>query len=84
MKITDLRSKVIAELDSRNLAQPSIRKNALERVLEFIKQSEYHNNGELHLPYDKKRLKEEYASYKGKELYGAENSIINEIYNQYE
>lgn len=37
MTTTEIRNKVFAELDSRNLANPSIRKNALDRVLDFIK-----------------------------------------------
>lgn len=47
MTTTEIRNKVFAELDSRNLANPSIRKNALDRVLDFIKISKYHENGSV-------------------------------------
>ena len=37
MTTAEIQNKVFAELDSRNLANPSIRKNALDHVLDFIK-----------------------------------------------
>lgn len=84
MKIIKLQKKVLSELDSRDLSNPSTRENALERVLTFVRQSQYFKNEEIILPKNKKTLKENYQSYKGKLLTGSENSIINEIYNQYE
>lgn len=83
MTTTEIRNKVFAELDSRNLANPSIRKNALDRVLDFIKISKYHENGSVILPKDKRQFKQDYEAHKGKDLTGAESSVINEIYNQY-
>lgn len=83
MKTNELRTNVFAVLDSRNLANPSIRKHAFERVLEYIKTSKYYKNGEVDFPQDKKQFKHDYETYKGKDLTGAENSIINEMYNQY-
>lgn len=83
MTTTEIRNKVFAELDSRNLANPSIRKNALDRVLDFIKTSKYHKNGAVTLPEDKRQFKQDYEVYKGKDLTGAESSVINEMYNQY-
>ena len=83
MTITEIRNKVFAELDSRNLANPSIRKNALDRVLDFIKTSKYHKNESVILPGDKRQFKQDYEVHKGKDLTGAESSVINEMYNQY-
>ena len=84
MTVTEIRDKVFAELDSRDLAQPSRRKSALEYVLDYINHSQYCSNGKVLLPSDKKHFKQAYKIYKGKELNGAENSAINEMYNQYE
>lgn len=83
MTITEIRNKVFAELDSRNLANPSIRENALDRVLDFIKTSKYYKNGAVILPEDKRQFKQDYEVHKGKDLTGAESSVINEMYNQY-
>ena len=83
MTTTELRNKVFAELDSRNLAAPSIRKNAFDRVMDFIKVSKYYNGGNVNLPQDKKQFKSDYQTYKGNDLSGAESSVINEMYKQY-
>lgn len=83
MTITEIRNKVFAELDSRPLAQPSRRKNALDHVLDYIKTSKYHNNGSVILPGDKREFKQDYEVYKGSKLSGAEDSVINEMYKQY-
>lgn len=83
MTIIELRNKVFAELDSRDLADPSIRKRAFNHVLDYIRQSEYYNNEKLILPPDKNNFKKNYETYKCKKLNGAEKSIINEMYNQY-
>ena len=82
MTVAEIRNKVFAELDSRDLAQPSRRKNALEHVLNYINHSQYCSNGKVLLPSDKNHFKQEYK--KGKELSGAEKSAINEMYKQYE
>lgn len=84
MTIIEIRNKVVAELKLRNLQQPQRRKNALERVLEYIEQSQYYKDGNVLLPSDKKVLKRDYETHKGNDLSGAESSVINEIYNQYE
>lgn len=83
MTMTEIRNKVFAELDSRPLAQPSRRKNALDHVLDYIKTSKYHNNGAVTLPEDKRQFKQDYEAHKGNNLSGAENSVINEMYKQY-
>ena len=84
MTVTEIRNKVLAELDSRDLAQPLRRKRALEQVLNYINHSQYCSNGKVLLPSDKNHFKQEYKIYKGKELSGAEESAINEMYKQYE
>ena len=65
MTTTEIRNKVFAELDSRNLANPSIRKNALDRVLDFIKTSKYYKNGAVILQEDKRQFKQDYEVHKG-------------------
>lgn len=84
MTINELRDQVLTVLDSRNLKQPSRRKNALEHVLSYIENSNYISNGNIILPQDKETFKQGYMTHKGRNLNGAENSVINEIYNQYE
>lgn len=84
MTIKEIRYQVLAVLDSRNLKQPSRRKNALEHVLSYIENSNWTSNGDIILPQDKETFKQEYMTHKGKNLNDAEKSIINEIYNQYE
>ena len=83
MTTSEIRNKVFAELDSRNLASPSIRKNAFDRVQDYIKTSKYYKNGSVFLPEDKLQLKQDYEAHKGSKLSGAEDSVINEIYKQY-
>lgn len=83
MTITEIRNKVFSVLDSRNLAAPSIRKNALNHVLDYVKTSNYFSNGELILPQDKNQLKRDYETHKGTKLNDAESSLINEMYKQY-
>lgn len=84
MTIEDLRQKVYRDLDSRGLKNPSIRKGALNNVLEFIKTTEiFFNDKELNLPSDKDSLKLTYQKYKGKVLNSAESSVINTMYEHY-
>lgn len=84
MTIKEIRYQVLAVLDSRNLKQPSRRKDALEHVLSYIENSNWTSNGDIILPQDKETFKQGYMTNKGKNLNDAEKSIINEIYNQYE
>lgn len=84
MTIKEIRYQVLAVLDSRNLKQPSRRKNALEHVLSYIENSNWTSNGDIILPQDKETFKQRYMTHKGNNLNDAEKSIINEIYNQYE
>ena len=57
--------------------------NALDQVLDYIKISKYHKNGAVILPEDKRQFKQDYEAHKCNNLSGAENSVINEMYNQY-
>jgi hypothetical protein len=79
----ELKKRIITEYDSRNL-KSKVRYNAIERVENFIEQ--YHTQAieevkEL-IALDKQCLKTQYAEQKGRNISGAENSVINEIYNQ--
>lgn len=86
MTLLQLKHAVKTELEGRPLTNPSIRLGALEHVVDFIEASgtAYLSGGNLRLPSDKNKLKSDYEHYKGKSITGAESSIINEIYNQYE
>lgn len=69
-------------LDSRGLAQPSRRKNAIRRVAEFINSTDiYLKNGHLNLPLDKNIFKDAYRRHKQSALSGAESSAINHMYD---
>lgn len=79
LEITEL---IFAELDSRELKNPNIRKNALKRVWEYMRDAdEFLVNGSIVLPCDKVCLKERLAQIKGNKLNSAESSVINMIYN---
>ena len=84
MTVKEIRDQVSAVLDSRNLKQPSRRKNALKHVLSYIDNSNYISYGDIILPQDKETFKQGYISHKVNNLNGAEKSAINEIYNQLE
>lgn len=80
MTIQDLYNKCCDSLDDRPLKKPGIRKNALNKVLVYLRTSPFFQDGHLSLPLDKERVKESYKKYKDKELNDAENSVINLIY----
>lgn len=83
MKWEELKKLVISEYDKRNLAS-DVRYRSLDRIEAFIKTSpKAMNSIELLLQVDKKVIKESYRDFRGVErLSGADNSCINEIYNQ--
>lgn len=84
MPIEELRQKVFRDLDSRDLADPSIRKRALNKILSFIQvNGSYCKDGELILPSDKDSLKSAYQKWKGVKLNSAESSVINTMYEHY-
>lgn len=83
MTVEQLKQRVICELDSRSLADPSRRKRALEHVVEFLNKGSYIKDGAVMLPSDRALFKAAYSAYKSSSLSGAESSVINELYNQY-
>ena len=79
LEITKL---IVADLDSRGLKNPNIRKNALKRVWEYMRDAgEFLVDDSIVLPYNKDVCKERLARIKGYELNSAESSVINMIYN---
>lgn len=79
MTLNELKQKVSAEYDRRNL-KSRVRYNALDKVIAFLGK-EYPNattDVNSALPKDKSKVK----AVQGNEINGAENSVINEIYNQ--
>lgn len=83
MKWEELKKQVAAEYDRRNLAS-NVRYRSLDRIEAYIKTSlKVMDSIESLLQIDKKRFKEEYRLFRGvTKLSGADNSCINEIYNQ--
>lgn len=68
------------ELDSRNLAQPQIRKKAVRIVVEYMETTGCFLKGnQLVLPSDKKILEKEFTMYHPKTVYGL-SGAINVIY----
>ena len=84
MTLNQLKNAIISELSSRSLKDTQIRKNALEKVCKYITEYQqiYLHDQNVVLPKDKNEFKNEYERYKSTKMNGAENSIINEIYNQ--
>ena len=79
LEITKL---IVADLDSRGLKNPNIRKNALKNVWEYMREAgEFLVDGSIILPYGKDDCKERLAQIKGYNLNSAESSVINMIYN---
>ena len=79
LEITKL---IVADLDSRGLKNPNIRKNALKRVWEYMRDAgEFLVDDSIVLPYNKDDCKERLVRIKGYELNSAESSVINMIYN---
>ena len=82
MRVQEMIMYVDNDLDSRGLAQPSRRKNAIRRVAEFIKSTDiYLKNGHLNLPLDKKIFKDAYRRHKQSTMSDAESSAINHMYD---
>lgn len=68
------------ELDSRNLAQPQIRKKAVRRVVEYMETTgSFLKGNQLALPSDKKILEKKFTMYHPKTVYGL-SGAINVIY----
>ena len=68
-------------LDSRNLASPRNRKNAIRNVALYIESTgTFLKENQLSLPSDKDVFKAQYAQYKGSRLSGSDSSAINHMY----
>ncbi len=81
MTTQELISLADKELDSRKLAQPSMRKNAVRRIVRFMESTGSFLNGkQVVLPSDKKVFEDRFSSYIRKKPYGAESGAINIIY----
>lgn len=83
MTWNEIKRSIISDLNNRDLADPNIRINALER-LEVIMKSHFKEilaDPSLLKKIDKNVLKDRLAKYKTNgTLNGAESSVVNEIY----
>ena len=81
MTIKEMISLVDRFLDSRNLASPRIRKNAIRKVATYFDATgSFLKGNQLALPSDKAIVKVAYERYKGSNLSSAESSAINHMY----
>lgn len=83
MNWNELKQRIISEYDSRNL-KSKVRYDAIGKIENFIKQRHPQAMAEVTklTAIDKQHLKDQYTQQKGKNINGAESSVINEIYNQ--
>lgn len=82
MTLEEIAIKVRKELDRRNL-KSNARYRALDKIVSYIR--DFHNGSITVLQTPKSEFKHQYENYKiciGQAFSGAENSAINEIYNQ--
>lgn len=81
MTTQDIIARVDRFLDSRNLADPSIRKRAIRKVVAFINSTgSFIKGGQVVLPSDNRILANAYEQFKGSGLNSAEKSAINHMY----
>ena len=81
MTTQDIIARVDRFLDSRNLADPSIRKRAIRKVVAFMNSTgSFIKGGQVVLPSDKRILANAYEQFKGSVLNSAEKSAINHMY----
>lgn len=81
MTPVEITKLIFADLDSRDLKNPEIRKSALKKIWEYMKEAdEFLVNGSIVLPSDKAIFKSRLAQIKGYVLNSAESSVINMIY----
>ena len=83
MTWNEIRISITNDLNSRNLVNPNIRINALERLEGIMKShfKEILNDPTLLKKIDKNLFKEQLAKYKPNgNLNGAESSVVNDIY----
>lgn len=83
MNWIEVKNAVVAELDRRKL-KSNVRYSALDKVEQYVQHLRQQSSVEkIFGETNKEDFKNGYGSFKGKDLNGAENSVINEIYNQY-
>lgn len=83
MKWNEIKKSIINDLQTRGLADPNIRINALEKLEGIMKLHfrEILNEPSLLNNINKNDFKEQLARYKANDtLNGAESSVVNEIY----
>ena len=81
MTTQDIIARVDRFLDSRNLADPSIRKRAIRKVVAYMNDTgSFIKGGQVVLPSDKRILANAYEQFKGSVLNSAEKSAINHMY----
>lgn len=85
MNFAEIKKLVVAEYDKREL-KSDVRYKALNDFDEFLKKKELlvFWNDVSKFPKDKEVVKRAYRAFQGKDvLNGAEDSMINEVYNQF-
>lgn len=84
MKWEELKNMIIADISNRNLKEPNRRLKALEKIEIIIRQHYpiYLQDISNIITIEKESFKNQISEIKGCKLNGAENSIINEIYNK--
>lgn len=83
MELQELQILINKDLNCRNLKNPSIRKNALRKIVKFILETYSHINQENFSLPDRTSLVKNYEIYKGKNINGAEKHIIKLMYDYY-
>ena len=81
----ELKNLIIAEYRQRGL-KSDVRVQSLDKIEAYLKKelkTSIENTKIILTTYpDKQKFKDKYTSYKEAKINGAENSAINEIYNQ--
>ncbi len=79
---TKSKQRYIADHLSKNLAQPERRLNALNAIEKVLKinEPELLNGTKLFEKFDKSGLTEQYETWKGSSLSGAEKSVITGLF----
>lgn len=78
MEISELKKAIEVQYGVKNIAK--CRYNALDKVCAFLKKI-YGNDVSSFALKNKKEVKECYAKYYEKQINGAENQAINDVYN---
>lgn len=77
MTTKELLDAVYKDIDSRNLKQPRIRKNAADKIVMFMETTgQFLSGTQVVFPTDRSRVREKYEEFKGKQLNGAEKNVV--------